>query len=69
MQKSSTFQGLCSVSKHFSRQILFSRTFQVCPAFSSTFQACANPGHKNVNLNFLIKIQQLDFFSIKLLMI
>ena len=45
MQNSSTFQGLWTVFKGFSRQILFSRTFQDCP--SSTFQACANPeaGH------------------------
>ena len=44
MWNSSTFQGLWSVFKGFSRQILFSRTFQDCPSFSSTFQACANPG-------------------------
>ena len=30
--------------KDFSRQILFSRTFQDSPVYSSTFQACANPG-------------------------
>ena len=29
--------------KYFSRQILFSRTFQDSPVYSSTFQACANP--------------------------
>ena len=29
--------------KYFSRQILFSRTFQDSPVNSSTFQACANP--------------------------
>ena len=40
---SRTFQGLRSVFKHFSRQTLFSRTFQDCPSCSSTFQACANP--------------------------
>ena len=28
---------------YFSRQILFSRTFQDKPVYSSTFQACANP--------------------------
>ena len=27
----------------FSREILFSRTFQDSPVYSSTFQACANP--------------------------
>ena len=30
--------------KYFSRQIYFSRTFQDSPVYSSTFQACANPG-------------------------
>ena len=29
--------------KYFSRQILFSKTFQDSPVYSSTFQACANP--------------------------
>ena len=29
--------------KYFSRQISFSRTYQDSPAYSSTFQACANP--------------------------
>ena len=29
--------------KYFSRQILFSRTSQEGPVYSSTFQACANP--------------------------
>ena len=28
---------------YFSWQILFSRTFQGSPVYSSTFQACANP--------------------------
>ena len=32
--------------KYFSRHILFSRTFQDSPVYSSTFQACANPGQK-----------------------
>ena len=29
--------------KYFSRQSLFSRTFQDSPVYSSTFQACVNP--------------------------
>ena len=29
--------------KYFSSQILFSRTFQDSPVYSSTFQACGNP--------------------------
>ena len=29
---------------YFSRQILFSGTFQGSPVYSSTFQACVNPG-------------------------
>ena len=29
--------------KYLSRQILFSRTFQDSPVYSSTFQACGNP--------------------------
>ena len=29
--------------KYFSRQILFSRTFQDSIVYSSSFQACANP--------------------------
>ena len=29
--------------KYFSWQILFSRTFQDSPVYSSAFQACANP--------------------------
>ena len=40
------FQGLLKAFeffKDFSRQILFSRTFQDSPVYSSTFQACANP--------------------------
>ena len=32
----------CFSSSTFSRQILFSRTFQDSPVYSSTFQACAN---------------------------
>ena len=32
------------IFQHFSRQIWFSSTFQDSPSFSSTFQACANPG-------------------------
>ena len=31
--------------KYFSRQISFSRTFQDSPVYSSTFQACADPGY------------------------
>ena len=34
--------------KYFSRQILFSRTFQDSPVYSSTFQACANPVHGRI---------------------
>ena len=33
----------CVFFKSFLRQILFSRTFQDSPVYSSTFQACANP--------------------------
>ena len=32
-----------SVFQVFSRQILFSRTFQDSAVYSTTFQACANP--------------------------
>ena len=32
------------IFQYFSRQILFSMTFQESPINSSTFQACANPG-------------------------
>ena len=31
------------IFQYFSRQILFSRTFQESPLNSSTFQACVNP--------------------------
>ena len=37
-------QGLWVFFKYFSRSILFSWTFQDSPIYSSTFQACANPG-------------------------
>ena len=38
--------------KYFSRQTLFSITFQDSPVYSSTFQACANPelGHGHPKL-------------------
>ena len=36
-------QGLFKAFECFSRQILFSRTFQDSHVYSSTFQACANP--------------------------
>ena len=39
-----------SVFKYFSRQILFSRTFQDSPVYSSTFQACANPAILDYNV-------------------
>ena len=32
------------ILKHISRQIQFSSTFQESPPYSSTFQACLNPG-------------------------
>ena len=43
--KSSAFQGPPMIFQYFSRHKLFSRTFQDSPSFSSTFQACANPGY------------------------
>ena len=43
MVKLNDFSRPLSVFKYFSRQILFSRTFQYSPVYSSTFQACANP--------------------------
>ena len=36
-------QGLFKAFQSFSRQILFSGTFQENSVYSSTFQACANP--------------------------
>ena len=38
--------------KYFSRQILFSRTFQDMPVYSSTSQACANPGDVTGSTSF-----------------
>ena len=38
-------QGLFKAFWCFSRQILFSRTFQDSFVYSSTFQACVNPGY------------------------
>ena len=38
-------QELFKVFESFSRQFLFSRTFQDSPVYSSTFQVCANPAH------------------------
>ena len=38
-------QGLFKAIECFSRQFLFSRTFQESPVFSSTFQACVNPDY------------------------
>ena len=32
------------IFQYFSRQIIFSRTFQESPLYSSTFQASATPG-------------------------
>ena len=47
-------QGLWVFFKYFSKQILFSRTFQDSPLYSSTFQACANPGTVNVlNISYI----------------
>ena len=43
MEKFKDISRPFSVFKYFSRQILFSRTFQDSPVYSSTFQACANP--------------------------
>ena len=43
MVKFKDFSRPLSVIKYFSRQILFSRTFQDSPVYSSTFQACASP--------------------------
>ena len=45
--------------KYFSRQILFSRTFQDSTVYSSTFQACANPVY-SVNV-----IKCLSLFSFR----
>ena len=41
--------------KYFSRQVLFSRTFQDSLVYSSTFQACANPAFawKNASIIYL----------------
>ena len=43
MVKFKDFSRPLSAFKYFSRQFLFSRTFQDSPIYSSTFQACANP--------------------------
>ena len=43
----SVFQVLFKANfifKDFSNLLLFSKTFQNSPVYSSTFQACANPG-------------------------
>ena len=39
----SLIPGIWTVFKGFWRQSLFTSTFQDCPSFSNTFQACANP--------------------------
>ena len=36
-----SFQGLRMILQQFSRQIIFSRTFQESASYSSTYQACA----------------------------
>ena len=43
MVKLKDFSRLLSVFQVLFRQILFSKTFQDSPVYSSTFQACANP--------------------------
>ena len=43
MVKFKDFSRPLNVFQYFSRQILFSRTFQDSPVYSSTFQACENP--------------------------
>ena len=43
MVKFKDFSRPLSIFKYFSQQILFLRTFQDSPVYSSTFQACANP--------------------------
>ena len=45
MVKFKDFSRLSSVFQVLLRQILFSRTLQDSPVYSSTFQACANPVH------------------------
>ena len=47
---SRTIQGLKVILQHFSWQISFLRTFQESSSYSSTFQACVNPGHVNTYL-------------------
>ena len=43
MVKFKDFSRPSSVFQVLLKQILFSRTFQDSPVYSSTFQACANP--------------------------
>ena len=50
--------------KYFSRQILFTRTFEDSPVYSSTctFQACANPVEQNeIQMNPSGWLCQLDY--------
>ena len=52
--------------KYFSRQILFSRTFQDSPVYSSTFQACANSVHckfRDFLENFTFQLALEDIFA------
>ena len=59
-----------SVFQVLSRQILFSRTFQDSPVYSSTFQACVKPVWDSSLFIFkgsLVKLSNHDvFMSIKI---
>ena len=63
----SVFQVLFKANfifKYFSRQILFSRTFQDSLVYSSTFQACANPGNKMRHFSIVCLTHYVKFINI-----
>ena len=50
--------------KDFSRQIVFSRTFQGSPVYSSTFQACANPAASEDTVPVSLSLDGAFIFSL-----